>query len=155
MILDRKISASQDVWSFGCLVYEFVTGNVLFWIDPNYKTDDELKDQYFLTLSDRLGPLPDFVMRRWPRAHVYFNEKKEQIKYTLDANDPDFTSAANSLPLLPTLEESFDREKPPGLGSDEANEIKGLLRWILQYDEKLRPSPAEILQHPWFASLNR
>jgi len=47
------------------------------------------------------------------------------------------------------MEEIFD-EAGPHLEEDEARGVKALIRRILRYDPAERPSPAEILQDPWF-----
>lgn len=51
-----------------------------------------------------------------------------------------------------SMEELFD-QAGPDIDEDEAREVKALIRWILQYDPAERPSPAEILSHPWFRKI--
>lgn len=48
-----------------------------------------------------------------------------------------------------SMEEALD-QAGPDLNEEEARKVKALIRWILQYDPAKRPSPAEILQDPWF-----
>ena len=52
-----------------------------------------------------------------------------------------------------SMEESFD-QACPDLDEKEAHEVKALIRWILHYDPTKRPSPVEILAHPWFCKID-
>jgi non-specific serine/threonine protein kinase len=52
-----------------------------------------------------------------------------------------------------SMEESFDLVDPD-LDEEEANKVKALIRWILQYDPAKRPSPTEILSDPWFCEID-
>lgn len=51
-----------------------------------------------------------------------------------------------------SMEEEFD-QAGPNLDEEEARKVKGLIRWILQYDPAKRPSAAEILLDPWFCEI--
>lgn len=51
-----------------------------------------------------------------------------------------------------SMEELFD-QAGPDLDEEEARRVKALIRWILQYDLAKRPSPMEILSHPWFCEI--
>lgn len=48
-----------------------------------------------------------------------------------------------------SMEEVFDQESPD-ISKEEAAKVKALIRRILQYDPKKRPSAAEILRDSWF-----
>jgi non-specific serine/threonine protein kinase len=52
-----------------------------------------------------------------------------------------------------SMEELFDLAGPD-LDEEEANKVKALIRWILQYDPAKRPSPAKILSDPWFCEID-
>ena len=51
-----------------------------------------------------------------------------------------------------SMEEQFDSAEPD-IDEKEADEVKTLIRWILQYYPAKRPSPEEILCHPWFRNI--
>lgn len=137
---------SMDIWAFGCLIFEFVAGQPLF-LTPGYPDEEEDDDNHLLQLHDILGPLPDHLYSRWMRSSRYF-----------DANGVQFNSYLEEMPQgtdlldvkgLP-LEQFFDSLKPEEMTDDEANDVKSLLRQILQYDASKRPTTKEILQNPWF-----
>lgn len=107
-------------------------------------------DDHLLQLSDILGPIPSFLLSQWPRANLYFNAEGEKIKNYI-GNLPDGLDPKTFQPESISLEELFDREKPDDVKPKEATEIKALLRWILQYDERQRPSTAELLRNTWFS----
>lgn len=153
LILGGQVSTSQDVWSFGCLIFEFLTGIPLFIAESAGEDDPEANDDHVLQLSNILGPIPPFLLSQWPRANIYFNAEGKQIKhYVGDYPEGEDSDPDNFHAEFPSLEEYFDKEKPADITPTEANEIKALLRWILQYDAELRPSAAEILAHSWFSN---
>lgn len=118
------------MWSFGCLIFEFLTGIPLFIVES---TDDDVSDTndgYLLQLSDILGPIPRFLLSQWPRANIYFDADGKKIKNyvgNLPAGDFD---PEDLQPESLSLEELFDQEKPADILPPEASEIKALLRWI-------------------------
>lgn len=55
--------------------------------------------------------------------------------------------------VQPRLEDFFDEEKPPDISEEDSNEIKSILRWVLQYGATKRPLASEILNDPWFSEI--
>lgn len=108
-----------------------------------------MDDEHLLLLHDIIGPLPRDILAKWPRSDIYFNSDGENIRNFVgkipEGSDP------MEAPCTPRLEEFFDQEKPPDVSEEDANDIKRILRWILQYDASKRPSAAEILNDPWFS----
>jgi non-specific serine/threonine protein kinase len=133
---------SLDIWSFGCLIFELITGRPLFCV-PGSDYED---DSHILSLVGTLGPLPSDLFNRWQTSSSYFTPDGELFNCRLGG------VAEGEQPLLleyATMEKLFDQAKPE-LGEEEAGEIKALIRWILQYDPEKRPTAAEILSNPWF-----
>lgn len=99
MLLQFPYNETCDIWSFGCLIYELLTGNILF--DP-IKTDILNRDRHHLFDMQRLlGPVPTDIVKLSKRYKFYFrqdgtmkgvfNFKYEPIdnlfnKYKLDKN---------------------------------------------------------------------
>jgi len=153
LVLGDPITQRQDVWSLGCLMFEFITGQMLFNIMafPDEEGGDselnEANDDHWLQFSDILGPLPPKILSRWSRSHLYYNDKGQKVRHYIgDLPEGEDDSGPDE-----TLETQIDRRKAADLSPDEALIIKNILRSILQYDPTNRPSASELLRHPWFA----
>ena len=193
-----QVNQNQDVWSFGCLIYEFLTGIPLFVV-AGYDHDEEedQDDEHFLQFSGILGPLPQHILSRWPRANLYYDsEGRQREKHPekprneegsetelarkeraedeqlpgghVDGDTPgdhlggeaipgddhggdNDSEDAYDIPPLLSLEGYFNEYKRADVSDKEAAAITELIRLVLQYDPKKRPSAVELLKHPWFA----
>lgn len=134
------------MWSFGCLFFEFITGNRLFSIFATGDEDDD--DDHFLQFFDILGKLPDSILSNWSRSSTYFDSSGKQIKNYIGDLPAGFDS--QSIPSKKSLEEFFDNERPTDMSIEDSKTCKRILRWILQYDATRRPSTKELLEDPWF-----
>ncbi|KAH7322406.1 serine protein kinase [Stachybotrys elegans] len=144
LVLTGTVNKTLDVWSFGCLVFELITGQPLFCIPgSDYENDDHL-----LALTAQLGPLPDELYKHWKTSSLYFTPERQIFNCQLGG------SAEGEPLMLPqtSMEELFDQASPD-IDAEEARKVKDLIRWILQYDSSKRPSPTEILKHPWFCEI--
>ncbi|GKZ95432.1 hypothetical protein AnigIFM59636_009438 [Aspergillus niger] len=145
LILTGVVNNTLDVWSFGCLVFELITGEPLFCVPPSEYEDDD----HLLSLTERLGALPDELFRHWKTSSLYFTPDRKLFNCQIGGVDP------GEEPLMVeqiSMEEQFDSAEPD-IDEKEADEVKTLIRWILQYDPAKRPSPEEILSHPWFRNI--
>ena len=146
LILTGAVDNTVDVWSFGCLVFELITGQPLFCIPGSeYENDDHL-----LSLTARLGALPDEFFRHWKTSSLYFTPERKLFNCQLGGIAP------GEEPLMveqTSMEELFDRTEPD-LDEEEAHKVKALIRWVLQYDPAKRPSPARIMSDPWFCEID-
>lgn len=144
-VFTGDVGASLDVWSFGCLVFELITGRPLFYVLGHEYEDDD----HIMRLTARLGALPDKYYKIWKTSSRYFTPDGTLFNCMLGG------VAEGREPLIlprPTMEEAFD-EAAPELEKEEGRKIKELIRWILQYDLAERPTAGEILQHPWFREI--
>lgn len=145
MVLGGEVNTTLDVWSFGCLVFELLTGQPLFCV-PYYPEEAKVDDDHLLSLTATLGPLPESLYQRWERAPLYFTPERKLFNQALGG------VPEGGEPLVleeETMEDMFDQSKPD-ISDEEAGRVKALVRRILQYDPAKRPSPAEILSDPWF-----
>ncbi|OAQ94030.1 serine protein kinase [Purpureocillium lilacinum] len=146
LILSGTVNQTLDIWSFGCLVFELITGEPLFCVPWSESEDDD----HLLSLNSRLGALPDELYKHWKTSSLYFTPERKLFNCELGG------VAEGEEPLMleqPSMEEVFDRAAPE-LDEEEANVVKKLIRRILQYDPSNRPSPAELLSDPWFAGID-
>lgn len=125
-----------------------IAGRPLFYVFGPAKDDTSLlDDEYLLQITDRLGPLPDELYKYWKTSSRYYT--KDGTKYNCmiggvpEGREPLMLEQCS-------MEQAFDRAGPE-MTEDKAQEVKKLIRWILQYDPANRPSAEEILRHPWFA----
>ena len=137
-----KVSSQQDIWSFGCLIYEFITGGALF---PLFNWDaDKRDDELFQLLVEVIGPMPRDLFSSYPRWNKYLDADGNIIEEPSEDNDQSETEG------MGVLEAQFDKLKPEDMSDEVATTIKALLRQILQYDPAKRPSASELLKNPWF-----
>ena len=141
-------SISQDTWSFGCLLFEFVTGRSLFVVDTT-GDEDETDDDHVLQLLSTIRPIPRDFLSKWVRSDIYFNLDGENIKNYIGELPEGFD--LSELQTQPLLEQLFDQERPAELSDEDSKHIKYLRRWILQYDASKRPTASELLSDPWFS----
>lgn len=165
IILRDVAGPAIDIWSFGCLLYEYLTGQPLFEIPPLPSGLDEVRDDdHLIQLSEILGPIPLHFLQKWPRADRYFdlngqrkpaagNPIELHFRARLGRNSKSAEEFVSPPAPLDPLEKLFHKNKPLEFDDDSENEentIVALLRSILRYDPHDRPSASDLLEHIWF-----
>ncbi len=56
------VGKAIDIWSFGCLLFEFLTDMPLFQLPPLRDSRESLDDDHLIQLTDILGPLPESLL---------------------------------------------------------------------------------------------
>ncbi|KAK9769112.1 putative Serine protein kinase [Seiridium cardinale] len=146
LILTGEVHRTIDIWSFGCLIFQLITGQPLICV-PWYESESDQDDDHLLSLTACLGALPNKLYREWKNSSLYFTPEGKLFNCALGG------VAEGAEPLMVeqmSMEELFD-EAAPDLEEQEAYQVKTLIRWILQYDPAERPTPSEVLLHPWFS----
>ena len=145
LVLTGAVNDTLDVWSFGCLVFELLTGQQLFCV-PWYPSECDEEDDHLLEFNACLGPFPDELYKHWKRSSFYFTPDRKLFNCELggigEGKEP-------YMPEQKSMEKLFD-EAAPEISTGEARMVKALIRRILRYDPAKRPSAAEILRDPWF-----
>jgi serine/threonine-protein kinase SRPK3 len=132
IILDLNYTYSCDIWSVGCVLFELLTGYVLFEPEDRPLT----KDIHHLYLLEKmLGPMPLKMKQKSKRCRFLFNPKKA---YTI-RNVKKFKSA----PIKERLVKQFL------FSESDAAEIDEFLKCMLQYDHTQRKRAVDLLNHPW------
>lgn len=138
-LFDSPLDQTIDIWSFGCLVYELLTGYALFPVMPG-----EHDDGHILRIIDQLGPLPERLFSQWGRSHKYYRPNGEHFNSAVDGP---LTELFNN----DSFATSFHKAKACEMDDNEEESVVDMLRQILRYEQEKRPSAKELLSHPWFA----
>ena len=167
LIIEESFGSAIDIWSFGCLVYEFLTGTALFAVGYiGYEDKDDVDDDHLLALNDILEPLPDSWLSKWPRSQKWLGPNRERLqpgksaegiqaledgKKEIEEQNGGEGLECNEGPYIEDpLEVLFDRNKQNDIDAEEAKVVTTLIRQILRYEPSERPSAQDILEHPWF-----
>ncbi|KXH25936.1 serine/threonine-protein kinase SRPK3 [Colletotrichum nymphaeae SA-01] len=176
VILNEAIGTGIDIWSFGCIVYELVTGAALFQLPPFGLSDTEKKDEQLIQLTDIIGPLPRTLAAKWSNAGKYYDSSGERLDtvptdiidgFTEDSSS-DFRSIDGSSDgfedvdgsgldlgerVPPQVHESLEKlvkvHKASYVGDEEEEQIVSFLRAIFRYDPLHRPSAGALLDFSW------
>jgi serine/threonine protein kinase len=160
LILQSTISAAQDVWAFGCLIYLLFKSSSLFELSVMGDSGD-LDDDHILQMIALLGRLPEDLKSAWPRYRNYFDEQGVQTTFEVDcapsfgslddlmedgnlddlAQDEDLDTAEVDL-IEDDKQDNVDKGMPDGPGNTyppQANK---------ESTQELYPSLIEVYQRP-------
>ncbi|CAI7642793.1 unnamed protein product [Penicillium viridicatum] len=84
LILNRAVNNTVDIWSFGCLIFELITGQPLFCIPYSDMEDDD----HLLSLTAQLGALPDELFKHWMTSSLYFTPERKLFNCQLGGSLP-------------------------------------------------------------------
>mmetsp|Transcript_7647 Transcript_7647/g.19480 ORF Transcript_7647/g.19480 Transcript_7647/m.19480 type:complete len:438 (-) Transcript_7647:87-1400(-) len=136
VILGMGWSYPCDVWSVGCILVELLTGDALFQTHENL--------EHLAMMEVVLGPIQPKVIKRADRhAQKYFRGSKE-------LNWPEGSQSRESVRAVRKMERLQDivRTRLDGV---TARHFTDLLFKLLEFTPEDRISPADALQHPFFA----
>jgi len=135
VILGAKYGTACDIWSLACVIFELVTGDVLF--DPRSGETHERDDDHLALMMELAGKkIPKKILLGGKLSKVFFNRSCDlrNIKnlkfWTLDR----------------VLVEKYR------LDEDEAVALTAFLKPMLDFDPKNRATAEELLKHPWLST---
>ncbi|XP_051854461.1 dual specificity tyrosine-phosphorylation-regulated kinase 3 [Antechinus flavipes] len=144
IILGSRYSTPIDVWSFGCILAELLTGQPLF---PGEDEGDQLA-----CIMELLGMPPPKLLEQAKRAK-YFINSKGLPRYCSVTTQPDGRAV-----LVGGRSRRGKKRGPPG-SKDWVTALKGcddylfieFLKRCLHWDPSARLTPAQALRHPWIS----
>eukprot|EP01041_Mallomonas_annulata_P008766 gene8766-18134_t len=131
VILGARYDTSADIWSLACIIFELLTGDLLF--DPHAGKNWDRDEDHLAMISELLGNFPRKVSSIGKYSGDYYNRKGE-LRHIQHLK---FWS------LRDVLLDKYHFEE------HEANEIADFLGLLLQIDLNRRATAAECLKHPW------
>lgn len=137
IILGYRYNANCDIWSVGCMIFELLTGLILF--DPD-KFDRFNRDRSHLyCMIQRLGKVPQELISKSKYKSNFF-KTNGQLKGDLDN--------IKYKPLFEVISAQLkDRKDCP---DEQIILTTDLMYKLLDYDPYKRPDPKLILTHKWF-----
>jgi non-specific serine/threonine protein kinase len=120
LIFEQTPDSSIDIWAFGCLISEMLTGIPLFTIAFMAGDNPELADDdHILQLIDVLGSLPDYLMKRWKRASKWIGPNGERLQPPLEDDNSAFSEELND-------DLGLGRESPKLVSVDDEKSAESL-----------------------------
>lgn len=71
-----------DMWSFGCIVYELLTGYLLF--DPCRNNNMGVNSNHILNMIEIMGPVPTYLISSGTKSKKYFIRNIHRFNYLLN-----------------------------------------------------------------------
>lgn len=131
VLLGHPWSAPVDVWSVGCLVFEYLTGTALFQL---YETDSvSFDDVYLRRIAEFIGPFPPSFLQECALRNRFYDEQGKLLR--MDKFAPC------------TMEACLRNYKV--LGEKDISAAAAFIRRCLTLDPRERPTALELLSDPW------
>lgn len=131
VILGAAYDTSADMWSLGCIVFELLTGDLLF--DPHAGSTWDREEDHLAMMIELMGYFPKSVYSNGKYAGNYFNKQGE-------------LKNIRQLKFWPMREVLRDKYK---ISDADALEISEFLEPILEINPSRRATAYDCLQHKW------
>ena len=149
IVFGGDLTYQVDKWAFGCLLYELCANHSLIKLLFGWN-NDAMKDQVAM-----LGKPPDALWKNWEARGKYFHPDgtpKEAQGRRLKVKLLSLEQRVSNLDK-PLSERGYGTSGETALPSD-LQDMYDLLKRIVIYDAKARPSFDQILSHPFFSRAN-
>ena len=138
IILEYDVNEKSDIWSVGCLIYELLTGEILF--NPDKKRRFNRDRHHLYDIQSILGKLPEALIQNSKKGKIFFRSNGSiKGKYSIR-----YKSLSNLIQ---------EKLKEKNIPSEEIYLILDLLYKMFDYNHNRRPKACECLNHKWFQSI--
>ncbi len=79
IVLGLPVGKGVDIWAFGCLLYEFLLGGLLFSGLQGNGSDEFTNDGHLIQMSEIIGQLPPEYVSNWRRRDRYFGSDGKRV----------------------------------------------------------------------------
>lgn len=134
VIIGSNYDTSADIWSLGCMIFELLTGDLLF--DPRAGEDYDRDEDHLAMFQELLGKMPKRIALEGKYAKNFF-DKRGSLKHI---------KQLKFWPLQEVLTEKYHFPK------EEANAIADFIRPLLDFDPKTRITALDALNADWLKS---
>jgi len=134
VIVGAKYHTSADMWSLGCIIFELLTGDLLF--DPRAGKSWSREEDHLALIIELLGEFPRSLLNAGKLTAEFFT-KKGELKRIRHLN---FWSLSDVL-----------REKYH-FSEAEAKDAAEFLESLLVIDPSQRATAEDCLSHPWLSA---
>lgn len=131
VLLGAEYGTSADMWSLGCIIFELMTGELLFDPKPGKSWDRE--EDHLAMMIELLGAFPAKLLSSAKKTSTYFNKRGELIHI-------------QQLKFWGLEEILHDKYKLP---EKDAVEAAAFLSTLLYLDPAKRATALECLSSPW------
>ena len=132
IILRHKFNETCDMWSVGCVIYELLTGEILF--EPDKKRRFNRDRQHIYDMQMLLGKLPLKMLEKCERKNMFF-KKNGLMKGTYKLKYKSLTEKMLSI---------------ENIVKEDMMDVLDLMYKLFSYDPKDRPTAKKCLKHRCF-----
>lgn len=142
VIIGYQFNESCDIWSLGCLLFELITGDVLF--KPNKSPYISRNKHHLYKMYQLLGPIPNNMIEKCKYRKIFFNHD-----YTLKID-----KRIVELKMFDFIRSEINsRSVRIVLSDDELNQLIEFLMLTLEYDPEKRGKACTLINHKWFDNI--
>lgn len=151
VLLEYDINETCDIWSVGCMIYELLTGNILF--DPIKKRRFS-RDRYHLyEIQKIIGKIPDYLLEKSQKRKIFY-KNNGLLKGTFRSKNQQ-DNVKNIIKYEPLSELIFKiiDHKNNKIDENDVHLLIDLLYGMFRYDPNKRFNVKDCLNHDWFSSV--
>lgn len=137
IILEYPYDERCDMWSIACVIYELLTGEILFNPEKTQRISRDRSHIYDIVRT--VGKIPDELIKISKKRKIFFNENG-------------LLKNMNKFKQRPLYKLIFDKlQNRQDFNKEDLIKCVDLLYKLLQYNSFSRPSSKKCLDHSWFS----